>query len=86
MMSTTEFSFVEGMRVLVQPEGFDLINGKLYIAKLLSTGEKTFKKYVRDAGVEYLKPLNPAFRMMEITDDVRIIGRVIDASPPPSVF
>jgi SOS-response transcriptional repressor LexA len=85
MTSTTGFSFAPGMRILVKPEGFDLISGKLYIARL-ATGETTFKQYVRDAGVEYLKPLNPAFRLLEMGDDVRIIGRVIDAKAPRSVF
>lgn len=86
MMASSGFSFIPGVRILVQPEGFDLISGKLYIAKLLDTGETTFKQYVRDAGIEYLRPLNPAFRTLEITDNVRIIGRVIDARPPKSVF
>jgi SOS-response transcriptional repressor LexA len=86
MMPPTGFAFTEGMRILVQPEGFDLISGKFYIAKLLNTGETTFKQYVRDAGVEYLRPLNPSFKTMEITDNVRIIGRVIDARPPKSMF
>lgn len=86
MMPPTGFAFTEGMRILVQPEGFDLISGKFYIAKLLNTGETTFKQYVRDAGVEYLRPLNPSFKTLEITDNVRIIGRVIDARPPKSMF
>lgn len=86
MVSPSGFSFPPGVCILVQPEGFDLISGKLYIAKLLSTGETTFKQYVRDAGVEYLRPLNPAFKTLEVTDNVRIIGRVIDAKAPRAVF
>lgn len=78
--------FPPGELVLVQPEGFDLISGKLYIAKLMTTGETTFKQYVRDAGIEYLRPFNPAFKTMEIDERVRIIGRVIDSKPPRSMF
>lgn len=85
MTSTTGFSFTPGMRILVQPEGFDLISGKLYVAQLASN-ENTFKQYVRDAGVEYLRPLNPSFRTLEMGPDVRIIGRVIDAKAPRTVF
>lgn len=76
-------TFTPGMRILVRPEGFDLISGKYYIAKLLDTGETTFKQYVRDAGSDYLQPLNPAFPVLPITEKVQIIGQVIDAKLPP---
>lgn len=86
MYSQAGPSFPPTMRILVQPEGFDLVAGKFYIAKLLSTGETTFKQYVRDAGVGYLAPLNPTFKTIEITDEVEIIGRVIDGKLPKAVF
>lgn len=86
VLPTEGFSFSPGMRILVQPEGFDVISGKLYIAKMVETGETTFKRYVRDAGVEYLEPLNPSFETLRMTDKVEIIGRVIDAKLPKSVF
>jgi SOS-response transcriptional repressor LexA len=87
MISPTDgHSFVPGMRILVQPEGFDVISGKLYIAKITNTGETTFKRYIRDAGVEYLEPLNPQFETIKIDNNVSIIGRVIDAKLPPSAF
>lgn len=76
-------TFTPGMRILVRPEGFDLISGKFYIAKLLDTEETTFKQYVRDAGAELLQPLNPAYPILPVTDNVRIIGYVIDAKLPP---
>lgn len=71
-------SFPEGIKILVRPEGFDLISGKFYVAKHRD-GETTFKQYVRDAGTEYLAPLNPAFKTVEIDGEWRIIGRVVDA-------
>ncbi|WP_029573010.1 LexA family protein [Pseudomonas syringae] len=76
--------FTPGMRVLVQPEGFDLVSGKYYIALLGSTGETTLKQYVRDSGIGYLKPLNPDFKMIVIDGDVQIIGRVVDVKFPNS--
>lgn len=79
-------SFTPRMRILVQPEGFDLISGRYYIARLRSTGETTFKQYVRDAGTEYLQPLNPSYKTMEMGADVEIIGRVVDAKLPKSLF
>lgn len=78
--------FTEGVRILVQPEGFDLVSGKFYIAKMLDTGETTFKQYVRDAGLEFLQPLNNQFPTLQITDNVRIIGRVVDAKIAPSLL
>jgi SOS-response transcriptional repressor LexA len=71
-------SFPEGIKILVRPEGFDVISGKFYIAKHID-GETTFKQYVRDAGTEYLVPLNPAFKTVEMDGEWRIIGRVVDA-------
>lgn len=79
-------TFTERMRILVQPEGFDLVSGKFYIAKLIDTGETTFKQYVRDAGLEFLQPLNTAYPTLQITDNVRIIGRVVDAKIAPSLL
>lgn len=76
--------FTPGMRVLVKPEGFDLVSGKFYIARLGSTGETTLKQYVRDSGIEYLKPLNPEFKMIVVDETVQIIGRVVDIKYPAS--
>lgn len=70
-------SFPEGSRILVRPEA-ELISGKYYVAKLLDSGEQTFKQYVEDAGHRYLKPLNPSYRTIEINGNCHFIGRVID--------
>lgn len=78
MISDGSPSFTPGMAILVRPEGFELISGKFYIAKHRD-GETTFKQYIYDAGTEYLAPLNPAFKLIELDDDWAIIGRVIDA-------
>ncbi|ENA0084943.1 helix-turn-helix domain-containing protein [Pseudomonas aeruginosa] len=82
-------SFPPGHRILVQPEGFDVISGKFYVARLRGEDgrwETTFKQYVRDAGSSYLQPLNPTFETLKVDDNVEIIGRVIDSRPPRSVF
>lgn len=86
MKSESGASFPPGMRILVMPEGFDLVNTKFYIAKLKSSGETTFKQYIRDAGKGYLVPLNPSFETIVMDDDIEIIGRVIDAKLAKSVF
>ena len=69
-------SFPEGSRILVMPEA-DLISGKYYVVKL-ENGESTFKQYIEDAGLRYLRPLNPAYRTIQIDGDCKVIGRVID--------
>lgn len=82
-------SFPEGTRILVQPEGFDLVSGKFYVALLYEPGkqrETTFKQYVRDAGREYLIPLNKDYKPLQVTENVRVIGRVIDLKPPKSLL
>ena len=87
MVATGEtVSFPPRMRILVRPEGFDLVSGKFYIARLGDTGETTFKQYVRDAGTEYLQPLNPSYKTMEMGEGVQIIGRVVDAKLPKALF
>lgn len=78
--------FPEGSRILVKPEGFDLVSGRLYIARLRDSGETTFKQYLRDSGNGYLQPYNPAFPIMPITDSVEIIGEVIDGKMHRSLF
>ncbi|WP_277419617.1 LexA family protein, partial [Pseudomonas viridiflava] len=73
MTAPTGVSVPEGMMILVDTEA-DVQPGKLVIAKLPASNEATFKKLVEDGGVRYLKPLNPAYRMIECGADCRIIG------------
>ena len=54
-----------------------MISGKYYVVKL-ENGESTFKQYIEDAGLRYLRPLNPAYRTIQIDGDCKVIGRVID--------
>jgi SOS-response transcriptional repressor LexA len=71
--------FDHGTLILVQPDDFELVSGKLYIARLLATGEKTFKRFLRDGGSSYLQSLNPIFPIIPIDETVEIIGRVVAA-------
>ncbi|HHS7808289.1 TPA: LexA family protein [Pseudomonas putida] len=70
-------SFPEGSRILVMPEA-ELISGKYYVVKMLDSGESTFKQYIEDAGLKYLRPLNPGYRTIQINGECKFIGRVID--------
>lgn len=71
-------SFPEGSRILVMPEA-ELISGKYYVVKMMCTGESTFKQYIEDAGLRYLRPLNPGYRTIQINGECKFIGRVVDA-------
>lgn len=78
MTSNSGLSIPEGMDILVDP-AIEPTNGRLVIAKLDTDNEATFKKYIVDAGQKYLKPLNPAYHMIPINGNCRIIGVVIEA-------
>ncbi|MND90049.1 putative HTH-type transcriptional regulator [compost metagenome] len=73
MTAPAGLSVPEGMMILVDTEA-DVKPGKLVIAKLPASNEATFKKLVEDGGVRYLKPLNPAYKMVECDENCRIIG------------
>jgi SOS-response transcriptional repressor LexA len=73
MTAPTGTSVPEGMLILVDTEA-DVKPGKLVVAKLPASNEATFKKLVEDGGIRYLKPLNPAYKMVECDENCRIIG------------
>lgn len=73
MTAPAGVSVPEGMMILVDTEA-DVKPGKLVIAKLPASNQATFKKLVEDGGIRYLKPLNPAYKMVECNEDCRIIG------------
>lgn len=73
MTAPTGLSVPEGMMVLFDT-GKEAINGSFVIAKLTDANEATFKKLVIDAGSMYLKGLNPAYPLIPINGNCRIIG------------
>jgi len=77
MMSSHMPTFPEGSLILVKPDE-ELVSGKYYVVRLADSGECTFKQYVEDAGHKYLRPLNPTYRGIEVTENCHFIGRVVD--------
>lgn len=75
MTSPMGISIVEGMLILVDPD-IAPESGCLVVAKLDGTDEATFKKLVIDAGMKFLKPLNPSYPSITINGNCRIIGVV----------
>ncbi len=78
MTSGSGVSFPEGTMILVDAKR-DYRNGSLVVAKLSDIEEVTFKKLIIDAGQKFLKPLNPIYPPISISDDCLIIGSIIDA-------
>lgn len=66
-------SYPHGAIIYVDPD-VPVRNGSKVVAK---TGDSyTFKVYSEDAGRKYLRPLNPQYPIIDITDDVHICGVV----------
>jgi len=76
-----ERSYPEGIVIYVDPE-VDITSGRRVIAKSNTSDEATFKTYVEDDGLRFLKPINPQFPMKEITADVHICGVIIGSYWP----
>ncbi|EFO2087220.1 helix-turn-helix domain-containing protein [Escherichia coli] len=76
MTSSSGISFPDGYTVCFDPD----IQAKPGDFVLCCNGfETTFKQLIRDQGHFYLKPLNPAYPMLEISDDMEIIAVAIHA-------
>lgn len=71
-------SIPEGTLVLVDT-GIEATPGKLVVAQLDESNEATFKKLIVDGGQKYLKPLNPAYPLIPINGNCRIIGVAVEA-------
>lgn len=67
-------SYPHGTIIYVDPDR-EVKNGDRVVAR--AGGEYTFKTYVEDAGRKYLKPINPTYDKIDITENVHICGVVI---------
>lgn len=81
MTAPTGVSVPDGTLVLFDT-GKDAQNGSLVIAKLTDSNEATFKKLIIDGGKHYLKGLNPAWPLMEVNGNCRIIGVAVQMMRP----
>lgn len=54
--------------------GKEAVNGSPVVAKLTDANEATFKKLIIDGGNKYLKGLNPAYPLIPIDGNCKIIG------------
>jgi SOS-response transcriptional repressor LexA len=68
--------FPDGCTIVVDPD-VPVTSGDFVIAHAPGWHEATFKLYVVDAGIRYLKPLNPVYQTIQAGQDVSVIGKVI---------
>lgn len=72
---TGTFSFPEGLIIVVDPN-IQAENGSYIVARLNGSMEATFKQLVIDGDQRYLKPLNPRYPIIPITEECQICGVV----------
>lgn len=77
MTAPNGLSIPDGTYVLFDT-GREATNGKLIIAKLTDSNEATFKKLVIDGAQRYLKGLNPAWPMVPVNGNCRVIGVAVE--------
>lgn len=74
-------SYPTGCIIFVDPEA-ETKTGDRVIARVPRTNETTFKILVADAGRQYLRPINPQYPIIDITEESHIYGKVIGAFLP----
>jgi SOS-response transcriptional repressor LexA len=74
-------SYPTGCIIFVDPEA-ETKAGDRVIARLPRTNEATFKILVEDAGRQYLRPINPQYPIIEITEETHICGKVVGSFIP----
>lgn len=74
-------SYPTGCIIFVDPEA-EAKTGDRVIARLPRTNEATFKILVEDAGRQYLRPINPQYPIIEITEETHICGKVVGSFIP----
>lgn len=75
--NSMEPEFLEGDIIIVDPDR-EAETGAFVVAKI-NHDEATFKQLIRDGGSVFLRPLNSAYPIMDVTGrDLRIVGRVVE--------
>lgn len=74
-------SYPTGCIIFVDPEA-ESKAGDRVIARVPRTNEATFKVLVEDAGRQFLKPINPQYPIIDITEETHICGKVVGSFIP----
>ncbi|WP_102880240.1 LexA family protein [Pseudomonas protegens] len=74
-------SYPTGCIIFVDPEA-DVKKGDRVIARVPRSNEATFKIFVEDAGRQFLRPINPQYPIIDITEEINICGKVVGTFIP----
>lgn len=74
-------TYPAGCIIFVDPD-VEACTGDRVIARVSRTNEVTFKVLVEDAGRQYLRPINPQYPVIEITEETIICGKVVGTFVP----
>lgn len=74
-------SYPTGCIIFVDPEA-ETKTGDRVIARVPRTNEATFKILVEDAGRQFLRPINPQYPVIDITEETHICGKVVGSFIP----
>jgi SOS-response transcriptional repressor LexA len=74
-------SYPAGCIIFVDPEA-ETKTGDRVIARVPRTNEATFKILVEDAGRQFLRPINPQYPIIDITEETHLCGKVVGSFIP----
>ncbi|PHN16739.1 LexA family protein [Pseudomonas sp. ICMP 561] len=74
-------SYPAGCIIFVDPE-VEYHTGDRVIARVPRTNEATFKVLAEDAGRVFLRPINPQYPIIDITEETHICGKVVGSFIP----
>ncbi|WP_454252198.1 LexA family protein [Pseudomonas sp. R151218B TE3479] len=74
-------TYPDGCIIFVDPE-LKANTGDRVIARVPRTNEATFKVLVEDAGRIFLRPINPQYPIIDITEETHICGKVVGSFIP----
>lgn len=71
--------FPEGAIIIVDPE-IPAKSGDYVVVRFENSDEATFKRLVVDGPLKLLRPLNPNYPIITVTDDARLCGVVVEVN------
>lgn len=77
MVATDGSGFPEGCTIIVDPS-VEARNGDFVVVRFNDADEATFKRLVVDGPRKFLKPLNPTYENIDVTEDARLAGVVVE--------
>lgn len=79
MVAPDGTGFPEGAIIIVDP-ALEARNGDYVVVRFQDTDEATFKRLVVDGPMKLLKPLNPSYPTIQVSEDARLAGVVVEVN------